>query len=368
MKTGVTVIVIIIIMVSMASCGGRSSDSAPKDVIHESVKKICRILGEEKAGNEIEESGKEQSREDDDSKEYLRDENEKQDEEWELEWFEKWLDLDRASSLPKSTQQRNDSIQYLMSQSCHFLVHINLYHAYDRELSDYRNIDTDAWIDYLMSEYGYMKDSINPYIADVVLDKYIRDYGGEDTKYSIRDLYADVDYSQLPDGEFYFLEITGENIRLLVSTTGYSGVYNVSIEGKDGADLHTLDFIRYLYCEDEYYEYLFAKTDRYWMFIDINLKQEEYCFRNVDPGVADNAGTNQTCGILEYYIADQAIDRYIRDYKGSDVAYTVELIDKVWDGVESAYRYTLLVENDEETLQIEYIEDSWFITVKIQND
>lgn len=67
-----------------------------------------------------------------------------------------------------------DALKYQISLPCSFLMHVITDNP--TELCEYRNINTDNILD----EWGNvaLKYTEDAYIADAVLDKYIREYGG----------------------------------------------------------------------------------------------------------------------------------------------------------------------------------------------
>ncbi len=261
------------------------------------------------------------------------------------------------------------ALEYQIAQPCDFIMHVDMFPATD--VYEYRNIDTEN----LLTEWGELalEHMQNAYLVDVILDKYIREYGGKDIKYHIEDITAGKNekFPQLKFCNITFLRVYGEDTKLsIIFNWYYEEIASVIIENQaseDNKELHTEEFAAYVGYAMEYKELLYSShvEDEYWMFINPELKQESYYYRNVNPNEKEEADTNKACDTTGYYIADQVIDKYIRDYQGSDVMYKVTLLSK--DKIENEERYQniLLIENGEETLQVEYEDNSWFVSIKI---
>lgn len=258
------------------------------------------------------------------------------------------------------------TLQYQALQPCDFIMHIDMYPATD--VYQYRNIDTSN----LLTEWGEvdLEHMQSAYLADVVLDKYIREFGGKDTEYRIEWVTAER-REELSRSIFYnmtFLEVYGEDVILHIMFNGYyDEMASVIVENQENKETHIDEYTAYLEYVLNYKELLYSShtESEYWMFINFESEQESYNYRNVDPDESKKAGVCRTCGTTSYYIADQVIDKYIRDYQGSDVIYKVELLSREKLGSGEGYQYTLLAENDEVMLQIEYEDGSWFTNIKI---
>ena len=82
-------------------------------------------------------------------------------------------------------------------------------------------------------------------------------------------------------------------------------------------------------------------------------------YRNIDPD------TNPyPIDEMGYYIADLAIDKYIRDYSGSDEIYRVKQTGLEKDEGADGYIYHLEVSYGEETLKVNYADYSWLVEVQ----
>ena len=78
---------------------------------------------------------------------------------------------------------------------------------------------------------------------------------------------------------------------------------------------------------------------------------------------------------LGYYIADLAIDKYIRYYKASDwphqdirnynTIYQVEMIGEKKDEAAQGYIYHMVICYGEELLKVEYSDYSWLVKVQV---
>ncbi len=255
------------------------------------------------------------------------------------------------------------TMKYLILQPSSFIMNID----YGKEIYEYRNVSTDNIADEWGDVYlGYQADA---YIADVVLDKYIRDFGGEDIQYHIQDVTTEmIGKVTAQDPEhihlIHFINIYSENTKLTVTWTPYiAGVVMVSIEGRNSEEIRVKEFVQLAQRAYDNKDFLFIepKEDWFWMIINPKMEQDKYCYRNVNMAMNDN----QTCNELVYYIADQIIDKYIRDFKGNDVIYEVKLPKKDKDEQEEIHQYVFWIENNEEILEVEYSEESWIAQVKI---
>lgn len=259
------------------------------------------------------------------------------------------------------------ALQYQISLPCSFVMYADGYSMMD--VNEFRNINKDN----ISDKYGdvKLKHVGDAHMADAALDKYIREYGGEDTKYHIRNVLEEK--LQITNKAFphtCIVEVFNEDTTLTVTyNTYYCSIVVVSIEGMEDEELHTQEYFTYLLhayrYRDDVYTNPKQQQDYFWMLIDPEMKKENYDFRNVDPDEQQPDGSGKVCGILEYYIADQVIDKYIRAYGGADVRYRVRLTDKE-DGIsEGTYKYTMLIENDVDdmVLTVEYDNDTWFAGV-----
>ena len=274
-----------------------------------------------------------------------------------LEWFQDWC----------QDVKNQNVVRYQMEVPCHFFLNVSPYGDL-LNIYEYRNIDENDEI--LWDEDGriYMEPA---YIADVILDTYIREYGGEDTLY-----HLDIGLMHWIEPELaleYSMKIYNDSVTLnvVVGTNGLPGACSVYIEDCDGAEVQYERMIEYAYHMDKEgcYDYWRKSLgDAYCMFIDPEPGQKKYQYRNVQ--LTDDVSEEDAlvCDAFGYAIADRAIDKYIRDWDGSDILYDVKLINKIRDGEEGAYHYTLSVlDKEEEVLQIEYTEKEWFVMVNICN-
>lgn len=259
------------------------------------------------------------------------------------------------------------ALQYQISLPCSFVMYADGYSVMD--VNEFRNINKDN----ISDEYGdvRLKHVVDAHMADAALDKYIREYGGEDTKYHIRNVLEEK--LQTTDKAFphtCVVEVFNEDITLTVTyNTYYCSIIIVSIDGMEDEVPHTQEYLTYLLhayrYRDDVYTNPKQQEDYFWMLIDPEMKKENYDFRNVDPDGQQPDGRGKVCGILEYYIADQVIDKYIRVYGGTDVRYRVKLTGKEEGISEGTYKYTMLIENDVDDmiLMVEYDSDTWFAEV-----
>lgn len=257
------------------------------------------------------------------------------------------------------------TMEYMILQPSSFIMNID----YGNEIYEYRNVNTDNIADEWGDVYlGYQTDA---YIADVVLDKYIRDFGGDDIQYHIQDVTTEmIEKVTAQEREhihlIYFIDIYSDNTKLTVMWTPYiAGVVMVSIEGSNDEEIRVKEFAQLAQCAYDNKDLLFIdpKEDWFWIIINPEMEQDKYYYRNVNMAVNDNE--NQTCNELVYYIADQIIDKYIRDFRGNDVIYEVKLLKKDVDEQGEIQQYVFSIESNGEILEVEYNVESWLAQVNI---
>lgn len=279
-------------------------------------------------------------------------------------WYDEWFNMDNPLWDSNTREFWQKRLTYLLSEPCHFIMFVNLYSALDTY--EYRNIDDEM----LYDEDGYRIYMQQAYIADVVLDKYIREYGGQRGQYHIRDTSANLGNSwETGLWSVSSFEISNDSAKLQVTWDAHNSFVCVYIEGAEWEEVTELEKMTYLYCQDMYAHYCTsAKYDEYWLLIDTEFQQKEYCYRNVEPNMETADDNELKCDERAYYIADQAIDKYIRDYGGNDSLYNVELTEIEEDMENGGYVYVLSVENledPEQRIQIEYSDASWLVSVKV---
>lgn len=219
-----------------------------------------------------------------------------------LEWFQDWYQ-------GRINQQ---AVCYQLAAPCHFFL--NVYPGRDPvNTYEYRNIDESDEI--LWNEDGRM-NTVPAYIADVVLDTYIREYGGEDTQYHME--LGIMSWKEPELSLDYSMKIYSDSEILNVIWDGnLQGAISVYIEDHDGAEVQYERMIEYAYHMDKegYYNY-FRKhwENAYCMFADPQPGQKKYHYRNIQP--TDSAFDEDAliCDAFGYAIADRAIDKYIRDW------------------------------------------------------
>ena len=276
-------------------------------------------------------------------------------------WYDEWFNMDTYIWYSNSKEFRQKALTYQLAEPCHFILLPECTHANDTY--KYRNIDDSS----LYNEYGeriYMQEA---YLADVIVDKYIREYGGKEGLYSIRDTSESLgDSWETGLFEVYTFEISNEDTTLRVLYTLRDSLVSVYIEGAELEEITEFEKMTYLYWSNMYdYRY---RYDEYWLLLDPEFQQREYCHRNVEQNLEVAGDSELKCDERAYYIADQAIDQYIRDYGGNDSLYNVELTEKEADAENGGYKYVLFVENledSEQKMQIEYSDTDWLVVVKV---
>lgn len=281
-----------------------------------------------------------------------------------MAWYDEWFNMDNPlwDSYEREFWQKR--LTYLLSEPYHFIMFVNLYDALDTY--KYRNIDDEM----LYDEDGNRTYMQGAYIADIVLDKYIREYGGKGGQYHIKDTSADLGNSwETGLWEVSAFEISNNKTKLRVTWDGHNSFVGVYIEGDGWEKVTELEKKRYLYYQNIYDYYCYsAEDDEYWLLLEPAFQQKEYSYRNVKPNLEEPDGNGLECDERAYYIADQAIDKYIRVYGGNDSLYSVELMEKEADAENGGYAYVLSVENledSEQIMQIEYSDTDWLVSVKV---
>lgn len=259
------------------------------------------------------------------------------------------------------------AMQYQLQQPSHLLFSVDL--DMSKGTENYRNISIESW----KNEWGdpQLEYMGMLYFGDVVVDKYIREYGGKEGKYEIEPI------EQLKDeqGEYLSVKIYriyNEEVELEVRHAWYFG-NTISVLVKDGTKAEIIDekefFLLSKYSRYCMHDYKFHDTDnlsfekkQYWLIINPERASNVKQYRNVDPDTnpypIDEVG---------YYIADLAIDKYIRDYSGSNEIYQVKQTGWEKDEGADGYIYHLEVSCGEEKLEIDYSDYSWLVEVQLPN-
>ena len=287
----------------------------------------------------------------------------------EQEWFEQWmeqLDSDERRRDVYTMKYHVEVVQYMIEQPSSFIFHVNKSGADNVLSEEHRNIIKDCLVD----ENGEDENTLSAYISDMVIDKYIREYGGEDIKYDMINTNLE-EWAKHPgqvDLLIYYCTIKSNNVTIRVIYSYESGIVIALIEGDENAETRTEEYIKFLQQEDSrsWVYSMSAEFKKYWMIINKDNLKDNYHYRNVvaSDGLSDSEDLK--CGVQEYYIADQVINRYILDKHGSDEIYEVTLLDKKQDA-DGNMKYSLSVSDGSgnEVLQIEYEDTSWWVTVTI---
>ncbi|MGN0280464.1 MAG: leucine-rich repeat domain-containing protein [Lachnospiraceae bacterium] len=278
-------------------------------------------------------------------------------------WYDEWFNIDHPLWESNEREYRQKSLTYQLAEPCHFILSTNLYCAL--EVYEYRNIDDET----LYNDYGERILMQEAYLADIVLDKYIREYGGKEGQYSIRDTSADLG-DPWETGLFvvYTFEISNEDTTLRVLWSLYDYLVCVYIEDSELEEITELEKMTYLYWEEVYGSDISSEEeDAYWMLIAPNAPAESCHYRNVDLDYAEKR--NVRCNEWEYYIADQVIDRYIRDYGGEDAIYSISPVeDKERQSDNNSGVAQIQAECGEVKLLIQYTKEEWLISVEIEDE
>lgn len=266
-------------------------------------------------------------------------------------WFEEWCNRREGYG--------EESIKYQVNWACDFLVYVDFFCSTDTY--EFRNISTEnLYKEDGDTNFGYMQQA---YIADVVVDKYIREYDGKNTEYNVQRIM-----DKLPDNlnDIWYMEISTETTTLIALWSGYSNIVSVRIT-EEGRNIESkkMEFINYLRCMDENEEKITRENKNVFYLIVEPKDTEKVYYRNLnikkrslEAGDADYS--------MKYYIADQIIDRYIRDYQGKDAVY--ELHQNQLTNFEShEITEVVTIENDNTSLKMEYSEATWLVKVEILN-
>ncbi|MDE5597528.1 MAG: hypothetical protein K2J04_06810, partial [Lachnospiraceae bacterium] len=160
----------------------------------------------------------------------------------------------------------------------------------------------------------------------------------------------------------YNMEIYNEDVKLYVAWNIYVyGVVSVLIESDENAQPHMQEFVSYagysaVDYKDKHYHH---EKGTYWTLVNPEVTRNERCYRNINPEdvVFDNGGIENS--VLLCDVADLVLDKYIRDWTGSDAVYQVEG-DIGEDGC-----YSIKLTSGEEMLQVSYQPDSWLVSVDV---
>ena len=183
---------------------------------------------------------------------------------------EKVTDADSYDAMDKVRGFRRydmERIEYQADWQCHFLVYI------DKLSSDwevYRNIDAENMTDEEgQIPLGYQQIA---YLADIIVDKYIREYGGADVKYTVYGKYWIIDmFPDTPEGIYYLVITAGDGTELIALWNSTCNVFSVLIEEeRETAETKEEEFIKYLECIEE--QRIFqAQDNRFQMVRHRNL-------------------------------------------------------------------------------------------------
>lgn len=267
------------------------------------------------------------------------------------------LSTEKAPYTEQTIDTDDPNVKYQLEQPCHFMIYVD----YRMGLAGYshRNIDTACLYDG-EGQPDLHKEWI-AYLADTVLDRYICEYGGKDALYTV-----DWAHGGLPDDcdELRIIDVSGENVRLKILFSYKTSVVSVTIENTDGAETRADECIRYAndssFLLENGLRYNFDEKV-YWMIINPEHADKAHRFRNV--AVNDDSGIDAR----GYYIADQVIDRYIRDFAGIDDIYQVRLAERKFT-ISHGNTYKIQAESGNALLLIEYSDDSWIVSVEAQDE
>ncbi len=265
-------------------------------------------------------------------------------------------------------------MQYAIEQPTHFRLCID--QAMSMEEYNFRNISVENW----ENEYGEpdLGHLIMLYQADLVIDTYIREYGGVDGIYEVE--YLDpIDLEDPETGCVTKIEdrfkIWNGNVEMELWTYGglsHVWIKNIGQEKNDLSEYFLLEKYN-AYVKDNYifnnYTNIIRKGE-YWMITNPKRAESVREYRNVKP--ESNIYPVESLG---YYIADLAIDKYIRYYKASDwprqdirnynTIYQVEMIGEERDEAAQGYIYHMVICYGEELLKVEYSDYSWLVKVQV---
>ena len=141
----------------------------------------------------------------------------------------------------------------------------------------------------------------------------------------------------------------------------YSSIASVLIhQERETAETRSLEYITYLQQMNENARKIGEiKNNKFGLIIDAESSENVH-YRNLQPQKVIGSHKDDKDSERDGYIADTVIDRYIRDYKGSDAIYELQKTKNFLEGNILTAKY------GDETLIIKYKEDSWLVNVEVQ--
>ncbi len=287
------------------------------------------------------------------------------------EWFQEWL-----SNKPEALAK---DISYQISLPCSFLLDVGKAYSGVAYLAPEltRNIGV------MEGTEGYNDTVVGftLFIADMAVDKYIREYEGEDAVY---DVFLHPLSEDAPDSSGLFsFTIQKGDVAMEVTWSMYIDVVSVLIQ-EDGAQAREDEFIKYLR-KDKPFTTNYACG--FYLLTDPESAEESNHYRNVPVKIQydeeEKANWRTVCchvadQVIAVYLdtgvaADAEVQRAARDgkVKGeipqfyySDMQYRISLLGKETDG-DGKNRYRFLLEDGGKLLWVEYDESTWLARTKI---
>lgn len=296
---------------------------------------------------------------------------EKRAQEENREWFQEWLS--------KKTEDQARDISYQISLPCSFLLDVGkVYSAATYLAPDLtRNIGVIEGTE----EYDDTVVGFTLFIADRVIDKYIREYEGEDAVY---DVFMHSLSEDVPDSSRLFsFTIQKDAVTMEVTWNMYVDVVSVLIQ-EDGAEAREDEFIKYLRKDKPF---TINYPCEFYLLADPESAEESNHYRNVPVKIQYDEAEKEDWRTVCCYVADQVIAVYldtgvaadaqvqkaahdgkvkeeIPQFYYSDMQYRISLLEKE-TGEDGKNRYRFLLEDGGKLLRVEYDESTWLARTKI---
>ncbi len=266
-----------------------------------------------------------------------------------------------------------------LEQPFHFRLYID--DALSTEYDSYRNVSVENWLDGT-GRYVPVENTSKLHIADIVTDTYIREYGGEDGVYELSRELSRREIINPETGRIeaiYYQTISSETVEMELWSVGW--IHHVYIKNMP----HEKNELSEYFLLEKYAAYgreagilgnytKISGEKEYWMVVNPERAKAVRQYRNVDP-----ESNLYQVDSLGYYIADLAVDKYLRYYQVSevvesrkirnyDVIYQVKMVGKELDKAAQGYIYRMEVRYGRELLTVEYSDYSWLVKTEVMRE